>query len=1050
MEKLRISVKKWKEARYKDEDPAARSARLTRVAAQAFAGASNFQLQDVQVNVAGGDIVNNNSNVTHVHNYASITAEMHEAFRRLADPKGCTWDPSRTCLPGTRLAHIEETSSWINAPIEDSGSAETFLVAQGAGSGKSALAHSVCQRADVERRLLASFFFSQMNAQHSTVSNLMAAIIRGLCSIGEDIKERVGKILIEDSSLASATPELQFTKIILPVCTALPPDRPYVVVIDALDELRDVSLLKLLRDSIPRLPPSFRIFLTTRPEQRIMMYLEKQRNVRQSSFPMTGELSRQDLEVYIRHRLSETDYGPDIPQKLLESFVYKTEGVFLWAATVLNHLDEAFDPVEELQDIVASKSDHWKESPDATKQLDDIYERILSQMKWTDTKFTRIYQIVVGALVTLMAPLSPTALASLYAPEGVSISDISRLCVILRPLLHHYDSKDNTQPLRLLHLSVQQYLTERAPSPYRIDCSSHHVKLSKHTLLTIKKDLNPQNVPILGYSISSDAEDSLSPESSGTKVPELSKQSMPEHIWYASRFFDDHLLESPADQMDKSHVQLIHDLLLNPRPILEVTASMGFVVDLGSIRDWVTKLSFSAPPLPMRAAQSLYGVANCLQAVWRSREAWSTSKEAIVICRTFVDKDPDLYVRSRLVLSMCIMSQALLYLWPPQFETSLEISREGLDIVRMLIQENPTRFQHILVRLLISHASSLRGLHRIDEALQTSLEAVDVCRKFASTDQRRYAPHLADALQNLGFELRTAMRYEETLPVSREEIALRRQILADDTTGSSRIINDLAWSLTKYGAYLTVAGHKEEALVPLKEATELYRQLAATSFKEHGRHLSSSLAKYACNLSACQKYEEATVVTSEAIELLRQGHGDDAWDPLLLTPLWTCASSLTKLERNEEAISPAMEGLAISRNLFEYNSGYQFAVAWSLNILTFAYNACKQYNEAAPLGKEAVELYRELAEKNPAPYERSLGDSEALHDRFYPSDSDLANSLYTYSVSLAGMGERDAALKEAKEAIVVLQRMSERFPERFQAKLADAVKLVDELEALEH
>ncbi|TFK16462.1 hypothetical protein FA15DRAFT_761408 [Coprinopsis marcescibilis] len=398
---------------------------------------------------------------------------------------------------------------------------------------------------------------------------------------------------------------------------------------------------------------------------------------------------------------------------------------------------------------------------------------------------------------------------------------------------------------------------------------------------------------------------------------------------------------------------------------------------------------------------------------------------------------------------MCVTSEAYLYVWPPQNQSCLEISREGIDIVRVLIQESPDRFQRTLMRLLMAHASSLWGLERIEESLQPSLEAVELCRKSASVDQQRYGPDLATALQRLAYKLRAGLRFEETVAVAREGVALRRQILDNDAARSSTNVSSLASVLSLYGAYLTVAGRKEEAPAPLKEATEISRQLAASDFREHGRLLASSLTKFACNLSACQKHEEAIRLLAEAIDLIHQGSGDDALDPRLPTPLWALASSLTKLGRAEEGVVPAQEGLAISRNLLKLNPFFKFAVAWALNILTATFNACQRYSEAAPLGKEAIVLYRELAEKNPSLWEKSLGDSEALHDRFYPSDSDLAHSLYTYSVSLAGMGEHDAALKEAKEAVVVLRKMIEKFPDKFQAKLADAVKLVGELEASE-
>ncbi|TFK26817.1 hypothetical protein FA15DRAFT_614916 [Coprinopsis marcescibilis] len=1040
MDKLREKVKSWKITQHREEDATARSARLTKAAATAFAGARNFKLQDTHVNIARGDMVTNNSNITHVHNYG-LTSEMHEAFRRLVDPKGCAWDPSRVCQPGTRLTHIEETIAWIQGPIEDGGCAQMLLVAQGAGSGKSALAHSICQRAYINGHLVASFFFNQLNSQNSTYVNLMAAVIRGICDISEDTKKRIGEALVGDSSLVTASPDLQFQQIILPVCPFLPSNRPYVIVIDALDELRDVSLLKLLRDSIPQLPSSFRIFLTTRPEQRIMMYLEKRPHIRQPSYSLTGDLSHQDLDIYIRRRLEETAYGSSISEELLALFVAKTEGVFLWGTTVLNHLEEAFDPVMELQMIIESKSDHWKDSPDATKQLDDIYSRILSKMQWTDTKFVKTYQVVVGALVTLQEPMSPIALASLYAHDGITVNEVSRLCVLLRPLLHNFQLNENTQTIRLLHLSVQQFLIERAPSPYRLDCDYHHMQLSRNCLLTLQKELTPQNIPILGYSIL-EREDSAD-----AKIPALQKSSVAAHIWYSGRFFNSHTLLAATDHVSPSHIQLLHALLQNPRYILELTASMGRVVDLGEIRSWLGNLNTNPPPLPMLAAQSFCGVANCLQSAFRSREACKTSKEAIDICRAFVDDDPDLSVRSRLAISLCVMSESLSSMWPADYEASLQVSQEGLDLVRALIKLDRDRFQSILARLLINHSHILRMLRKLDDSVIYALEAVEIGRMLASTDQVKYATDLVSALQHLASELRSANRSAEAVPIAEEEIDLRRKLVEQrPPEARDAAKSDLAWTLSRYGTYLTGAGRKEEALIPLKDSTGIYRQLAAVNSDEYGRLLASSLSDWACILNALQRYEEGIRMLVESLDIIRKS-SEWAYDDNLLTPLWGYASALAHLKRLDEAIPFAQEALEVCRVLKSHDPDmFNFAVAWSLNILSFIFNSCQRYSEAEPLGEEAIQLYREMAEAQPDLYDASLGDSEALHDRFYPSDSDLANSLYTYSLSLAGLGRRQDALKEAREAVDVLQRMVARYPGKFQGKLSDASKLVNELE----
>ncbi|TFK26159.1 hypothetical protein FA15DRAFT_703138 [Coprinopsis marcescibilis] len=142
-----------------------------------LAGARDVQLHNVQMNVVGGGLS------IHNHNHSCSDAEILEALRLLPNPSGCSWDPSRTCFPGTRTVHIKNITSWIDKKIGQELVPNTLVVAAAAGSGKSALAHTICQLMHEQGRLLASFFFffDQMNRE-SAAKNLMAALIRALCA----------------------------------------------------------------------------------------------------------------------------------------------------------------------------------------------------------------------------------------------------------------------------------------------------------------------------------------------------------------------------------------------------------------------------------------------------------------------------------------------------------------------------------------------------------------------------------------------------------------------------------------------------------------------------------------------------------------------------------------------------------------------------------------------------------------------------------------------------------------------------------------------------
>ncbi|TFK28216.1 hypothetical protein FA15DRAFT_73494 [Coprinopsis marcescibilis] len=181
---------------------------------------------------------------------------------------------------------------------------------------------------------------------------------------------------------------------------------------------------------------------------------------------LTSVLNHDYPATFIRQRLSETTYGPQIPSGLIDDLIETSGRLFLWASVVLDYLDNVFEPVGALKDILHEM--HGVQDGDAASKLDHLYSHILSRLKWTDTRLVIKYRIIVGAIVTWKDPLSSSDLASLYESEGITENDVQKICLLIRPLLRDYSSTRPHEHLRLIHLSVQEYLTERAPTPYRI------------------------------------------------------------------------------------------------------------------------------------------------------------------------------------------------------------------------------------------------------------------------------------------------------------------------------------------------------------------------------------------------------------------------------------------------------------------------------------------------------------------------------------------------------------------------------------------------------
>ncbi|KDQ13538.1 hypothetical protein BOTBODRAFT_73243, partial [Botryobasidium botryosum FD-172 SS1] len=92
---------------------------------------------------------------------------------------GATWDSDRVCLSNTREALLDNIWQWIKHP-DDSDGARIFCLTGVAGSGKSAIAHTVAQRCSEEGLLASSFFFSRDVAERNNPGKLLSTMARDL------------------------------------------------------------------------------------------------------------------------------------------------------------------------------------------------------------------------------------------------------------------------------------------------------------------------------------------------------------------------------------------------------------------------------------------------------------------------------------------------------------------------------------------------------------------------------------------------------------------------------------------------------------------------------------------------------------------------------------------------------------------------------------------------------------------------------------------------------------------------------------------------------
>ena len=162
----------------------------------------------------------------------------------------------------------------------------------------------------------------------------------------------------------------------------------------------------------------------------------------------------------------------------------------------------------------------------------------------------------------------------------------------------------------------------------------------------------------------------------------------------------------------------------------------------------------------------------------------------------------------------------------------------------------------------------------------------------------------------------------------------------------------------------------------------------------------------------------------DQVELLRrQAETEPTVLPDLATQLLEVASRLKDLGRRDDATGPTEEAVDIYRRLAEANpAAWEPDLAGSLNNLSNRLAEAGRRDEGLATAEEAVGIYRRLAEADPAAWE-----------------PDLATSLNNLSIRLAEAGRRDEGLAAVEEAVGIRRRLAEAEPAVWEPDLATSL-----------
>ena len=414
------------------------------------------------------------------------------------------------CLEGTRVKILEDMMDWIR----DTTAQKIFWLTGWAGTGKSAIAWTICSRAsdDPEVVLGGSFFCSRSAswAAQRDVRCIIPTLAQLLARQSITFSEALNEELTRDPDILHKQVKIQIERLLGKPLHALASSRePVLFIIDALDEcgghstttetVDDVETRHIVSEMLvalvafctaePELPVKF--LVTSRPETHIrdtpVSELDFSKILRLQT--VDKEQVTADIRFYIATRLFST---PRLRARFVEGdadiLAHHCDGLFIAATTALKYTFDRGNDAAPMRFKTVLNTSRDGLGIGATAQLDRMYTLILDDAAREDESGADGLPTMLQLLAALLSArmiLSVEALSDLLGlPKDDVHATLSRLHAVV-----HVPDDDGEPGLRTLHASFGDYILRRAPHHIRIRGSNDNVVPAHACLRVMAKHL---------------------------------------------------------------------------------------------------------------------------------------------------------------------------------------------------------------------------------------------------------------------------------------------------------------------------------------------------------------------------------------------------------------------------------------------------------------------------------------------------------------------------------------------------------------------------------
>jgi len=407
----------------------------------------------------------------------------------------------------TRVRILNEIDAWIKDPAAQ----QICWITGMAGTGKTTITKTVCERASADPDIVlgGSFFCSRTGvAAQRDIRCVIPTLVQLMARQSIAFSQAVAKEIANDRDIQHKHVTVQVKQLLYTPLTAIKDSHTSIVfIIDALDECGDAisavneeshqavsEMLEALVTSAPsgvRLPVKF--LVTSRPETHI-----RETPVSDADFSqilrlhaVNKEEVNADIDRYITATLDTKLSGrPGIrahfPESVVDDLVRLCDGLFIVAATAIKHTFGAGASGAEgrFKKLLNDSRDGLNAS--AATPLDRMYKIILEDASAEDITELSGLLSLLASLFSARMTLSITALADIMGQEACIVrASMSRLHAVI-----DVPDDDILPGLRTVHASFGDYLFGRAPGHIRIPQILGHSTLAQGCLKVMRDGLH--------------------------------------------------------------------------------------------------------------------------------------------------------------------------------------------------------------------------------------------------------------------------------------------------------------------------------------------------------------------------------------------------------------------------------------------------------------------------------------------------------------------------------------------------------------------------------